>query len=298
VSAKAREVTIGANNPYDQAVLIEQFLRTYTVDTQIKPAPGRKDSVEYFLFDINRGYFDYHASAMVVMLRSLGIPARMTVGYVLRPQDRDAGSNVYTVTEANAFAWPEVYFAGLGWVEFNPTPSEPRIARTGTDDLGLGLEDEFLPEEELFPAPEVGPTEPAAETVDDLALDDGNSLISQILATVIVLFLAVTVVGGGIFQFAWQRGLGGLPYPVQIWEKTMRLSRWARIPVTPQETPRELTKRLKRELPEVDDMDYLGESFVRARYGQKELDASEKARLTKVWKQVRGDLLPRIFRWK
>lgn len=298
VSNKAREVTAGATNPYDQAVLIEQYLRTFAVDTQIKPAPSRRDSVEYFLFDIQRGYFDYHASAMVVMLRSLGIPARMTVGYILRPENRDPGSNVYRVTEANAFAWPEVYFPGLGWVEFNPTPSEPRILRPGTDDQGLGLDDEFLTEDELFPPADLGPAEPAAPAVDNLALDEQTSIISQVMVSVILLFLAITLVGGGAFQFAWQRGLGGLPYPVQVWEKTMRLTRWARIPVQPQETPRELTQRLKRELPDVEDLDYLGESFIRARYGQKAFSDAEKERLAKVWKQVRGNLVPRIFRWK
>jgi hypothetical protein len=279
-------------------VLIEQYLRTFAVDTQIKPAPSRKDSVEYFLFDIQRGYFDYHASAMVVMLRSLGVPARMTVGYVLRPQDRDAGTNVYKVTESNAFAWPEVYFVGLGWVEFNPTPSEPRIARTGTDDQGLGLDDDFALEEEVFPTEGIGDGEPAAANVDQLALDEGNSLISQVLVSAILLFLAVTLVGGGIFQYSWQRGMGGLPYPVQIWEKTMRLTRWARIQTAPQETARELTKRLKRELPEVKDLDYLGETFIRARYGQKDLAPAEKERLSGVWRQVRGNLVSRIFRWK
>ena len=85
----------------------------------------KKDSVAYFLFTTQKGYFDYHASAMVVMLRTLGIPARLTVGYIVRPQDRKADTNTYNISEANAFAWPEVYFPGLGWIEFNPTPSEP-----------------------------------------------------------------------------------------------------------------------------------------------------------------------------
>jgi hypothetical protein len=78
----------------------------------------------------------------------------------------------------------------------------------------------------------------------------------------------------------------------------MRLSRWSRITTQPQETPREITKRLHREMPDVQDLDYLGESFIRSRYGQKELNDSDKERLAKVWKQVRGTLFPRIFRLK
>lgn len=298
VKAKARELTAGATNAYDQAILIEAYIRSFVIDTEIKPAPSRRDSVDYFLFDIQRGYFDYHASAMVVMLRSLGVPARMTVGYVLRPEDREAGTNVYRVTESSAFAWPEVFFPGLGWVEFNPTPSEPRITRPGTDDLALDLDDQFPLEEEFLPVPDFGDTEPAAAPVDDLAVDEGTSVVSQAIISLILLFLGITIVGGGIFQWSWQHGLRGLPYPVQVWEKTMRLARWARIPLIPQETPRELTGRLKKELPEVSDIDYLAEQFQRARYGQKELAPAERERLNAVWKKVRGNLFSRIFRWK
>jgi transglutaminase-like putative cysteine protease len=61
---------------------------------------------------------------MVVMLRTLGIPSRLAVGYILRPEDRVPQSSVYAIRESNAYAWPEVYFPGLGWVEFNPSPGE------------------------------------------------------------------------------------------------------------------------------------------------------------------------------
>jgi hypothetical protein len=108
----------------------------------------------------------------------------------------------------------------------------------------------------------------------------------------------ITALGTVVFQYSWQHGLAGLPYPVQIWEKTMRLAKWARIRTLPQETPRELVYRLERELPDVEDMDYLGEAFVRARYGQKELEPAERERLQAVWKDARNTLLARIFRWK
>ena len=299
VQRKAREVTQGADNPYDKAAQIEQYLRTFAVDTKIKPAPPKRDSVAYFLFDIQRGYFDYHASAMVVMLRSLNIPARLAVGYIIRPQDRVPDSNVYLVAEANAFAWPEVYFPGLGWVEFNPTPSEPRINRTGTDDgefAGSGEEEVF--EDEVPSDGAAAPTQPAPEVVDQLQVEEGSSLIGRIILTGVLLFLGITVAGGALFQYSWQRGLHGLDYPVQVWEKTMRLSRWARIRTLPQETPRETVSRLKRELPEVQGLDYMGESYVRSRYGRKELSPPEKERLQGIWKQARNNLLQRLFRWK
>ena len=299
IGQKAREVVGASDNPFDKANAIEQYLRTFAVDTKINPAPPKRDSVAYFLFDVGRGYFDYHSSAMVVMLRSLGIPARLTVGYIIRPQDRVPDTNVYVVAEANAFAWPEVFFPGLGWVEFNPTPSEPRISRTGSDDqefFGSGG-DEFFEE----PIPEVDPTtpvDPAADTLDDLQIDEGSSLVSRIILSVVLGILGITIAGGGLFHYSWQHGLRGLDYPVQVWEKTLRLAKWSKVRPLPQETPREVMERLRRELPEVNDLDYLGESFIRSRYGQKQLTDEEKDRLTQVWHRTRNNLLQRLLRWK
>jgi hypothetical protein len=298
IGAKAREVTSGSTTPYDSAVKIEQYLRTFAIDTKIPPAGPKQDSVDYFLFDVQRGYFDYHASAMVVMLRTLGIPARIAVGYVLRPQDRSPNTNTYAITEANSFAWPEVYFPGLGWVDFNPTPNEPRVARTGTDSLTTSGDDAFAFGDELPLSPDELPSSSAAPAIDALVQKNESHFLSHALLGVVGAFLAVSLVAGGIFQFGWQRGMRGLDYPAQIWEKTLRLSRWAHIRTLPQQTPREMIQRLHRELPEIDDLDYLSESYVRGRYGHKQLTSEEKERLTSVWKQVRNRLFSRVLRWK
>jgi transglutaminase-like putative cysteine protease len=296
---KALQVTAGAGTPYEKAAAIEQFLREYSVNYDIAAAPPKKDSVEYFLFDVQEGYFDYHASAMVVMLRSLGIPARMAIGYVIRPNDRVPQTNVYIVRELNAFAWPEVYFAGLGWVEFNPTPSEPPVVRSGLDDgfaPGFDPNAPFL--DDFFLPAGVETTPGAAEALDNLVIEEDSGLVSRILLTVVLGVLAVTALGAGIFQYSWQHGLGGLSYPIQVWEKTLRLARWAKIRPLPQETPREVIGRLRQQMPEVDDLEYLGESYIRARYGRKELTESERERLEGVWKQSRNTLLSRLLRWR
>ena len=177
IGIQALQVTRGANNPFDGAVQIEQFLRTFAIDTQIDPAPAKRDSVAYFLFDVGRGYFDYHASAMVVMLRSMGVPARLAAGYVIRPEDRIPNTNTYVISGSNSFAWPEVYFPDLGWIEFNPTPSEPTVTRTGTDEELLSDEefDEFLPEDLEFLIDSPPSVEPASEAVDELKLDEART---------------------------------------------------------------------------------------------------------------------------
>ena len=115
---------------------------------------------------------------------------------------------------------------------------------------------------------------------------------------IVVGFLAVSAVGYGAFRLVWERGMGGLDYPSQVWEKTLRLARWARIPVAPQQTPAEYLAKLRRELPEVQDIDYVGTAYVRSRYGHKTLEEPEKERLTAVWKMIRKNLTGRLMRWR
>jgi transglutaminase-like putative cysteine protease len=300
VRQKAEEVTAASTNPYDQAADIERYLRSFGIDTEISAAPHDRDSVDYFLFDLQRGYFDYHASAMVVMLRSLGIPARLSVGYVIRPDDRVQQTSVYNIRESNAFAWPEVYFPGFGWVEFNPSPSEPPVLRSGVDGSfapGVDPNEPFFDEPYIDPGA-FGPVGPAAEPIDTLVVEEDSHLVSRIVLSVVIGVLALTGLAFAIFQVSWQWGLRGYSYPVQIWEKTLRLGRWSRIKPLPHDTPREVVGRLKRELPDVKDLDYLSESYMKTRYGGKELTADERDRLTKVWSKARNTLMSRVLRWR
>jgi hypothetical protein len=85
--------------------------------------------VEWFLFDGKKGYCNYYASAEVLMLRSLGIPARLVVGYTGGEMDED---DALVFQKKNTHAWPEVYFPGIGWLEFEPTASiDPVVWPTG-----------------------------------------------------------------------------------------------------------------------------------------------------------------------
>ena len=123
----ARELTADHHNPYDKAVAIESYLRTIPYNELISPPPPGRDAVDYFLFDIRQGYCDYYASAMAVLARAVGIPARIASGYT---QGRyDPTLRAYQVREEHAHTWVEIYFPHYGWVEFEPTASEPPIVR-------------------------------------------------------------------------------------------------------------------------------------------------------------------------
>jgi transglutaminase-like putative cysteine protease len=124
----AKELTEGKANPYDKAKAIETYLRTYPYDLNISAPPADQDVADYFLFDLKKGYCDYYATAMVVLARSSGLPARFVSGY--SSGDYDAPDAQYVVREMNAHSWAEIYFPEIGWIEFEPTASQPEIDRS------------------------------------------------------------------------------------------------------------------------------------------------------------------------
>lgn len=124
----ADEITAGKENPYEKAKAIESYLRTnYPYDLDIPAPPVNQDVTDYFLFDLQRGYCDYYATAMVVLARASGLPARFVSGY--SPGSYDGLNAQYVIREMNAHSWPEIYFPDIGWIEFEPTASQPVIER-------------------------------------------------------------------------------------------------------------------------------------------------------------------------
>jgi len=131
----ALQVTDGAQTPYEQATAITQYLRReIEYSDTVQKAPNNTDPLEWILFDYKKGYCVYYASTEVLMLRSLGIPARMAVGFAQGEYSPE--TNRYIVRKRDAHAWPEVYFPGIGWVEFEPTESQPALNRPEPEDTG------------------------------------------------------------------------------------------------------------------------------------------------------------------
>lgn len=122
VARRAREVTADADNAYDQALLLQTYLRSPPFEyTTTVPVPVTGDAVWDFL-ESGRGYCVQSATAMVVMARTLGIPARMALGFL--PGSALAGSpRTFEVRGDRAHTWPELHFDGIGWVRFEPTPA-------------------------------------------------------------------------------------------------------------------------------------------------------------------------------
>jgi hypothetical protein len=125
IAPQLRELTLQITEPYDNVYDKVQAVTSYLrneikYDTKIVDTiPADQDPVLWVLFDHKKGFCMYYASAETLMLRSIGIPARMAVGFAEGEYDELKGR--YVVTYKDSHAWPEVYFPGIGWVEFEPT---------------------------------------------------------------------------------------------------------------------------------------------------------------------------------
>lgn len=130
----AEAITADQPTAYDKAAALEAYLRQFRYDLTVPPPPGDVDVADYFLFELQAGYCDYYATAMAVMARSVGLPARFVVGYATGNYDADR--NTYIVTEAEAHSWVQIYFPEIGWVNFEPTAGRAAINRPNIVDAG------------------------------------------------------------------------------------------------------------------------------------------------------------------
>ncbi|MCA1726667.1 MAG: transglutaminase domain-containing protein, partial [Actinobacteria bacterium] len=126
----ATEITGGAANGYDKAIAVQDWLRANTrYNLNIPPYDPDADPLDTFLFEQKEGYCEAIASAMAVLLRAVGVPTRLAVGF--GPGERNVFTGYFEVAEKDAHAWVEVYHPAVGWVPYDPTFGVPR-----SDDVG------------------------------------------------------------------------------------------------------------------------------------------------------------------
>ncbi|MGV9253802.1 transglutaminase TgpA family protein [Streptomyces sp. NPDC003697] len=156
VAATAREVTDGAANPYERAVRLQDWFAVtggFQYDTDVEVGSGPQ-AIERFLKD-RRGFCVHYSFAMAAMARTLGIPARVAVGFAPGSMQADG---TMTVGLKDAHAWPELYFEGVGWTRFEPTPTRGTMpSYTRPDAPGTTLPDPAAPSDEASAAPSAAP---------------------------------------------------------------------------------------------------------------------------------------------
>jgi transglutaminase-like putative cysteine protease len=258
----AQELTVDSANNFDKARTIELYLRSaLRYNENLARPPDDVDKVDYILFVAKEAYCDYYASSMVVMLRSLGIPARMAAGFARGTFDSKL--NAFKVLNRDAHSWVEVYFPSYGWIEFEPTAAQPNIIRpTGPDDLGfsapalprledLGLEGEFPGQQENIP-------------IDDEAFLGNNSYVfslpfigsklnlprAAVNGSLMVAAL-VLVVGLGVAGWWWRQQ--NLIEPgnsiASLYARMVKFSGWMGLGRRPWQTPYEHAAVLGQNLP-------------------------------------------------
>jgi len=216
VANLAVEITQGKETPYDRTVAITDWLRANIRYQPTMPEiPPNTDTMEWLLFDVRQGFCNYYATAEVLMLRSLGIPARMVVGYAQGTWESDPGE--YRVLGKDFHAWPEVYFPEIGWVPFEPTAAQPSLTYPNTNSAsassGPGLE---------IPTPFIPPSPGSIANLDEIqAIAEAQA--RQRTATTIFSITAGAISLGllGFAFYRWKKySLKDLPIPTWF-EKTM-----------------------------------------------------------------------------
>ena len=135
IARLAQNVTANQSSPYDKAMAIQEYLDSNYRYTLQLPTSVPRDPIANFLFERKEGHCEYFASAMAVMLRAIGIPARLVTGF--RGSEFNDLNFTYIVRASSAHTWVEAYIAGYGWVSFDPTPPDPKIVVTRWSRVGM-----------------------------------------------------------------------------------------------------------------------------------------------------------------
>ena len=260
VVALANQLTDGRNNQIDRATAIEDYLRGLQYSYEVAPLPLSGDAVDQFLFTMGKGYCTYYASAMAMMARVAGIPSRVVTGYATG--EYDAATNTWTVHEADAHAWPELYIEGEGWTRWEPTPIRVIPARLTTPNSPA-------------PVPEPEP-EPITQNPTP------NWALIALSLAILAGFFAVLIVGRRKIPLS----------PARVLVELYRYGRRAGIPPRPGDSIEEYTERLGRTVPVVQmPAQRVGRLLTARIYRQTPLDSDEETALLRSWENAR-DMLP------
>ena len=208
---------------FDKVMALTNYLQTdYQYSQELGHVPPGRDPVDWFLFDVKIGYCEQFATAETLMLRSLGIPARLATGY--STGDYDPHLNQAIVREHDAHAWVEVWFPGHGWVPIDPSPgfSAQPAAQFPNRWAAAGLA-------QLIPHLSIGAPLAALGSLGFVAL----------IPTAVAIALVVVLVWAWIRTRRWRRNVGMAPGEGELLRLYERVQRRLNRRRAPPETPRE-----------------------------------------------------------
>ncbi len=301
VNDLAASTTSGWATPYEKAKVVENYLRNnYPYNLRVDPPPFGVDGVDHFLFGLGEGYSEYFGSTMAVMLRTVGVPARLAVGYTTG--DRVEGREIYAVTDSHSHAWVEVYFPRFGWIPFEPTPGKnlPRLYQPGLEDqeiLGTGaILAELLDEGCLDESDDCFDPEDASATLDLVSSSSDESSVLRYWPWLLMVIAGLTVVGGSL-TLIWRRFLATPNNPRVAFRRMNTLASLAAAGQVEYQTPYQFGSNLQQVLPSHSNpVSLIVSAYVRNRYGNKDTTASERRVLAVAWQKIRLPMLWEIVR--
>ncbi len=282
----AEDITKDYDNPFDKVTALEDYLRTIPYDQSISAPPSGSDGVDYFLFDSRQGYCDYYASALAVMARAVGIPARLASGYT--QGEYNSASNTYRVRELDAHTWVEIYFPLYGWVEFEPTASQPLITRPEperSEELAAGdfeASGQRRQREERDIDAEIAP-----ETVGIPIVGTGPRSMALSVGALVLL-----VIGGVVVAwYLWTRKPRNSSPVERIYEKMARHAQLIGIGWPAHQTPYEYAAVLVEALPEGQtQIAQITDFYVKERFSSAKTDEGEIEQAREAWRVLRPTL--------
>ncbi len=290
VKTLSNDLTKNAPTQYEKLKAIKKYLDKFQYNQKASVPSGTEDGVALFLYSTQKGNCLSFASSMVVMLRSVGIPARLCTGYLQGDLDKKTGK--YIVRSRHYHAWAEVYFPGYGWIEFETTPdsgaggnietADDNASFIFTDELPPWMQEDALPEDEGL-------------------IDTGGYVAARNSSKVWILFVVlgvlffVVVTTRTVFGM-WVGQLKRINNPSEAYARMCYLASLNRAGPSAQETPLEYSLRLAAVLPGHDD--YIGnitQSYVTVRYSPRKdmTEDYEKSQLQKSWTEVCSSLVKR-----
>jgi transglutaminase-like putative cysteine protease len=299
----AQKLSGDAATPYEKAVTICDYLRKLRYAVDIEAPPEGTDGVDYFLFETKEGYCQYFASAMTVLLRASGVPARMAVGYGPgEPVEEDTGDKAGNPKDASqdseptfavrdSHAWCEVFFPGYGWINFEPTPAYPRLDHTG---ISLPPPGPGAGGNETSPIvePETPIVEPETPAVEPGGTHPGTPCNVGLLGILLGLGLFCAVMWLG-----WRRMLGRVSEPRVAYARIGYLASLSGLGPRENLTPHEYGRKLAAAVPRMEaPLNQIVRTYVRASYSSHGLSSEERFSIARAWPQVRNHLLRHALR--
>lgn len=255
ITRTAERATAGDSTEYQKAVDLQNYFRangfSYSLKTPLEQGyDGDGLKVIAKFLQKKSGYCVHFASAMAIMARSLGIPARVAVGYLPGTNTGVDGNGalIYTVTSSELHSWPELYFAGIGWLAFEPTVGRGTVPSYAISSTTL------TPLEQLTPAlpSTLTPATPAAVGAEKgqhaVASDSVRARTTAGTAGLGALLLVLLLVPAVTRHLLRRRRLvrirAGRSPAATAWREILDTSRDLGLPFDPGETPRALGVRL------------------------------------------------------